>query len=240
MSSILDMCDEYDHLRNQQMQLNYKLRKWSQDTNIPYLLIGITGPAKSGKDTAVNAFMNYLGTTSASSLAFADPIREIGTIFGFTNEQLTNQFMKETMDTFWNITPRKFMQLVGTELFRNNIDKDCWIKLASLRINKLIKHNPLTKVIFITDVRFENEVNFIKSHDGKNGNPLGVIFKINRPSLKNDSAMYAHASETYIDNIKLNGKYDACIENIYETVEEYKSLCDSFITTYLMRFIGEE
>ena len=98
------------------------------------LIIGLTGHAKSGKDTLAGALWTYAalgkqfkgGRTEWHKLAFADGIRKIGKIFGFTEEQMTNQELKETfVHPVWNITPRVFMQRVGSEMFRNHLDKDC-------------------------------------------------------------------------------------------------------------------
>lgn len=72
-------------------------------------------------------------------------------------------------------TPRKLLQLLGTEFFRECYHKDFWVGLAP-------KEN-----IIVPDVRFSNEVAHIK----RNG---GLVVKIIDPSLK-EIQTNAHPSE---------------------------------------------
>lgn len=185
------------------------------DKNFP-LILGLTGHAKSGKDTGAYDLIEFLRSDgiNAKKIAFADPIRKIGTIFGFTSQQMSDQNLKETFcnPNFPLVTPRKFMQLVGSEMFRNNLDKDCWVKVTSTTLNREIEEAKgfldrfanlypddgkiyPNSVILISDVRFPNEVEMIRLLGGK-------IVKISRPSLTTGGAGWMkHESEKYIDQI---------------------------------------
>ena len=175
------------------------------------LVLGFIGKAKSGKDTAANDFQEFMdGIVPIYRKPFAGPIREIGKLFGYTMEQMTDQSIKETYcnPIFPLVTPRKFMQLVGSEMFRNNLDKDCWVKLvknfiegeyekASHLVTKFEddKFHP-SSIIMVTDVRFPNEAEMIKEVGG-------YLIKIHRPSLGQDAAeWHKHESEAYIDAIE--------------------------------------
>ena len=162
--------------------------KANQDTPV---IIGLCGNAGCGKDTVASYFTsNYLRCTS---LAFADPIREIAQIFGFTKEQMSDRTLKETKDIFWGFSPRTFMQKVGTEMFREQLRDDIWIKLAERRIFNRIDKDEV-RMVFITDVRFPNEVEAIRSWGGK-------IVKVHREGFDR-VGKDLHPSERFISEIK--------------------------------------
>lgn len=153
-----------------------------------YRVIGIAGKKFSGKDTLGSYFVNNY---EYEQIAYADPLKEIGTLFGFNNEQLYGS-KKEVVDEFWEITPRMFLQFVGTDLFRNNsgnlshkMGENTWTNIVKKKIQE--NHN---KHFIITDVRFPNEAALIKELGG-------IIIKLNRHSEYNDT----HASESQIDDL---------------------------------------
>ena len=82
-------------------------------SNLPKV-IGIAGRKYNGKDTIGDYLVKNYGY---KKIAYADPIKEIcKEMFGFNNEQLYGS-LKESNDGFWNVSPRKLMQFIGTELF---------------------------------------------------------------------------------------------------------------------------
>jgi len=133
------------------------------------MIIGLCGAAGSGKDTTANILKNYL--TSVEILAFAKPLKDAAKIlFNFTEEQLHDPISKEVVDSRWNKSPREIFQWLGTQVLRNQIDKDFFIKHMEQRINQSDKDT-----IIITDIRFDNEAELIK-------NLGGIIIKIIRPN----------------------------------------------------------
>jgi dephospho-CoA kinase len=171
------------------------------------VLIGLLGKKHSGKDTSAEILINKHNFTK---LAFADPLKNIcKELFGFSDYQLYND--KETIDEYWNISPRNALQYLGTDVFRNNINKllpnitdNFWVMLLENKYKK-IKGN-----VIITDVRFQNEVDMIH----KNG---GFVIKINRNTNNIDN----HDSEKYIDSI-INYDYvidnNDSIENLFKNI----------------------
>src|SRR6185503_18980748 len=92
-------------------------------------------------------------------------------IFGLSDEQVYGDELKEVIDEYWGHSPREILQKVGTELFRErlpelckNISDDIWIRSVDRQIMNLRKKG-LTKFV-ITDVRFPNELEFIKQKNG--------------------------------------------------------------------------
>lgn len=133
-------------------------------------VIGITGRKYAGKDTVAN----YLcGEHGFVKLSFAAPLKETcKQLFGLTDDQV-NGNSKEVIDKRWNVSPRRIMQFVGTELYRNHMGelfpgmgRDFWIEHMKYTIGELQKTNSHVKVV-ISDVRFQNEIDFI--HDSFNG-----------------------------------------------------------------------
>lgn len=156
------------------------------------LVIGLAGHAGCGKDSAI---VNLLKVDRIfARTAFADKIRDIGNIFGFTHHQMTDRTLKEKVDEYWGISPRKFMQLVGSEMFRHHLCADVWIKALFRTLERDYGNK---KVVFITDVRFPNEADAIHKHGG-------VVVRITRPSLQTKDALYNHESESYIDELTVD------------------------------------
>ena len=195
--------------------------------------IGISGYMHSGKDTFAGMLVermrrfpapgcSRLGAAlfkgsriDARIRAFAYPLKKLAVdIFGFTWEQMTDQRLKHEVDSFWGVTPREFLQMVGTEMFRDVFRRDVWIKVMEKYASSIPK-----AVIVIPDVRFPEEVDFICRD--------GVLIRVNRhgPAVGKDGA---HESERHIpsfnpdfdiDNTKsiaeLGRKADMVVEALF-------------------------
>jgi len=179
-------------------------------------MIGIIGKKYSGKDTVADIICKL--HPDYIKLAFADTLKDTCmSLFGFTHDQVYND--KETIDSNWNITPREVLQFVGTELVRNNMNKllpdigdNFWIKTIDVKAKLAIQNG---KKIIISDVRFENEVNYIK----QNG---GIIIKVTRPDIANFSNFANHVSEqleTIPDFEIINNSTIADLENMIKQIK---------------------
>lgn len=91
------------------------------------------------------------------------------------------------------MTPRKLLQLVGTECGRNIIHPSIWINALLSKYNK-----DFSKWI-VTDVRFKNEAEAVKSKGG-------ILIRINRETGLSDN----HPSETDLDEYP---EWDFIIDN---------------------------
>lgn len=148
-------------------------------------LIGIHGPLESGKDTVAQTIISKFPELY-TQYAFAWPIKQACQImFGFTEKDMNDRVLKERVHPMWGITPRKTMQLLGTEYGRNMIRKDIWIIRALMEIDKNLENGYGT---IISDVRFENEADLIREKNG-------IIIHITRPTLDVSSEKYKHESE---------------------------------------------
>lgn len=128
-------------------------------------LIGLTGFARTGKDTfqARSAFiLNKINSNFISHrFAFADALKEE-----------CDDFLTKNMgiSAFTDYTPdkeiiRPFLVTYGTHL-RRKMDENCWIKKVQPLIDKIQKKKDKVNFIFITDVRFKNEAEWIKNSEG--------------------------------------------------------------------------
>jgi len=135
-------------------------------------LIGITGLINSGKDTIANLVIAWR-PRQLRRYSFARPLKEgVKAIFGWTDEDIEDRSRKESVDEFWGFSPRKAMQLLGTEYGRNLLRDDLWIKAAE---RYHIRSQEQSQGTIITDVRFENEAEWIRSQ------PNSILIHVKDP-----------------------------------------------------------
>jgi len=198
------------------------LKNPEKKSKLPFFVFGLCGNAGTGKDSAIEYLSSCPYISPVIRMAFADPIREIGEIFGFTRVQMTDRKLKETEDPFWGFSPRTFMQKVGTEMFRNYLREDIWIKLLERRIKDLDnKLGADPSMIFITDVRFPNEAEAIRKMGG-------YIIKIKREGFSK-SGENLHPSEKFIDQMEA----DYVIENKYPNANIWTWSFTKWLMIYL-------
>lgn len=146
------------------------------------LLIGLAGPARSGKSTAADHLVrNHL----LEHYAFADPLRSgLMEIFNLDPDDFEGE-RKEQPLAWLGRSPRELMQSMGTEWARQLVHPDVWVKIAEQNLNYL--QNSLSSVVgfVVSDVRFENEAEFIRQRGG-------TIIHIERPDVP---AVNPHSSE---------------------------------------------
>lgn len=149
------------------------------------LIIGLNGKAGAGKDTAANHLVSQYGFVK---IGFADPLRQVcKTVFGLTDAEMSDRALKETiLDRYPRLTPRKIMQVVGTEAFRNNFD-GVWIEAF---LQQARKHQR----VVASDCRFPDEGAAVQALGGK----LVRVVAIDSPFETPDSG---HASEAVVNTV---------------------------------------
>lgn len=169
-------------------------------------IIGISGKARSGKDTIADYLIKNYGYTK---LAYADLLKNITMLaFGFTKEQLYGD-QKFVVDEYWGNTPAYYLQILGTECFRERIDNDFWVKAAM----KIVNHYP-ENLWVIPDVRFPNEVTPIQDRGG-------MVIRINRKNRPPTGRDDNHPSEIALDDYE---GFDYVIDNDGTIEELYNKL----------------
>jgi hypothetical protein len=192
-------------------------------------IYGICGFAGSGKDTLANYLIEHHGYVK---LSFAGAVKDaVSFIFGWDRAMLEgdtkeSRAWREVEDPWWSqrlgfpgFSPRKALQMIGTDVFRNHFHEDIWI--AALE-NKLRKY---PKVV-ITDCRFPNEIAMIRRLGGS-------ILHITRGELpewfhavqqgSGEAPTNIHVSETaWIPHTKeaIHIPNDSSLDNLYNTLKQ--------------------
>lgn len=135
------------------------------------MLIGLCGFIGSGKDTVAKCLEKRYSFTR---LAFAGPLKDIvANVFGWDREMIegntpASRLWREVPDEWWSsrlsqeITPRKMLQIVGTDMFRDKLSPKIWTSI----IERQIRNAPPSQSIVVTDCRFEEEVQLIRQLGG--------------------------------------------------------------------------
>ena len=133
------------------------------------MIVGLLGFIGSGKGTAGD-ILKDMGFTPIS---FAKGVKDItAEMFGWPRHLLEGDTQhsrewREKPDDFWSyelnkeFTPRLALQLMGTEVGRDVFHEDFWV----IKLKNYIDNAPEQNYV-ITDVRFQNEIQFINRHGG--------------------------------------------------------------------------
>lgn len=143
-------------------------------------LIGITGQARSGKDTFARAFV----AAGYNRLAFADPIKTItANIAGERVDLYHDDQSKEQTIPRFGVTRREALQGVG-HMVRDIFGDDVWVSKALQTWR-----DSWEAATIITDVRYPNEARRIRESGG-------VIIRVTRPNHEGLTGVAAsHDSE---------------------------------------------
>jgi len=172
-------------------------------------LIGISGYARSGKDTFYQRSAEILSKNDKKSvrLAFADALKQelddllvthLG-ISAFTEEDKEKKLIRPLLVTY------------GTEL-RRKLNPNCWIETIQ---SNVIDHLNDGSYVFVTDVRFENEAQWIRM----NGGTLINVIREGVSPANHEEHRQFHRMKKYI-NYNVNwptyglDSLDSCDEHI--------------------------
>lgn len=146
----------------------------------PFIL-GLTGPAGVGKDTAAEHLVRAHGF---HRFAFADPLREM--LFALLEQAgidyawVTEPHLKERPIPGLGVSYRQLAQTLGTEWGRQQLGADFWLRVAGLSLGLssavLGAHHPIHDRIVIPDVRFPDEAAWIQRLGG-------AVIRIERPTM---------------------------------------------------------
>lgn len=187
------------------------------------MIIGLVGYIGSGKGTVGDILVR---DHQYYKFAFADALKDaVSQIFVWPRGLLegdsnASRAFRERIDPWWShkfgyeVTPRLILQKMGTEACRHGIADNIWIAALEKRIEGY-------ENVVISDVRFPNEIDFVRSAGG-------IILRVKRgedPSIEERSKM--HISETAWNNIVP----DATVTN-NGTIEELKEGINYLLTQH--------
>ena len=184
------------------------------------MIIGISGKAGSGKDTAAKmlevlyanpdisyedfANKRYKNFADILIVHFADALKETAQVLFRLGEWETNtQEGKKTTINWIGKTVRELLQGIGQGL-RDAIDFDLWVKI-------LFANTKGWSNYIIADVRYPNEIKAIKERNG-------ILLRIDRKGAGAGN----HSSETALDDYKewdVHIENNGSIEDLFETMK---------------------
>lgn len=142
-------------------------------------VIGISGIKQSGKsEVAAKIIELNENNYEIVKLHFALPIKNILAYFvrevtDCTKEQSLEYFnnpnLKEQEILEIGVTPRYLMTMFGTDFIRKLKD-NLWINATNNQIKKLVELEKISNrkfMVIIDDIRFENELNFVRQIGGQ-------------------------------------------------------------------------
>ena len=186
------------------------------------MIIGISGKAGSGKDTAAKMlevlyanpdisyedFSNrkYKNFADIQIVHFADILKEtVQVLFGIGEWETNTQEGKKTTIEWIGKTVRELLQGVGQGL-RDAIDPNLWIKVLFANTENWSNY-------IIADVRYPNELDAIKERNG-------VLLRIDRK----DAGAGNHSSEIALDDYKewdVHIENNGSLENLFEAMRVF-------------------
>jgi hypothetical protein len=174
-------------------------------------VLGLSGYARSGKDTAADYLVDSYGFTKMS---FADPMKKalitLDPMIDFgEGRAYLSQAIRVGWDELKKISTeiRPLLQRMGTEIGRNMWGEDFWVDAA---INSIPDGS---KVVF-ADVRFPNEARAVKELGGQ-------VWRVERNGV---GPANSHVSETALDGYKFDKVFDNS-----SSIEDFKTLLDGAV-----------
>lgn len=182
------------------------------------MIVGILGFIGSGKGTVADRLVKCHGFRQDS---FASSLKDACShIFGWRRDLLEgdtkeSRKWREEPDLWWahalgrpGFSPRQALQLMGTDVIRNGFDDRIWL----LSVLSRYQQNSSMSVV-ISDVRFANEVEFIRN----NGGHLIQVIRGDLPEWYNVAAA-ANAGDVSAGNEMISGKYSKIHRSEWEWV----------------------
>ncbi len=135
------------------------------------MIIGLCGFQGAGKDTVADILVKTHGFVKISFGAALKDV--IGSMFGWDRSMLEgstpeSRTWRETTDDFWSgklsipgFTPRKALQMIGTDVLRKHFNPNIWVDIVENKISKLIQSDSNIRIV-VSDCRFTNELDMVK------------------------------------------------------------------------------
>jgi hypothetical protein len=210
------------------------------------MIVGICGKKNSGKNVVGNAIqglsagytpeeteemieradqVNLNIDTNWQIKSFAGKVKIIAGILANVDfSMFDDREFKDSVMSGWNMTGREFLQKIGTDCMRDNLDKDVWVKALMADYTEQAldfgagKELILTKPDWlITDMRFPNEAQAVKKYNG-------IVLKL----LRHIDSEDAHPSEKEVEKIEADHVIDNRRLSILSTIYEVKYFMNKF------------
>jgi hypothetical protein len=166
--------------------------------------IAIVGKANSGKNTVANLISKNLNS-KCKLISFADPLKKIVEImfpnlpkkFLYGKSKYRSEIIPGAYKNGIPLSVRQLLIDIGND-FGRQYSNEIWINSLDNKVSNLTK---LDYSVIVTDVRYRNEFNYLKS------NNFSTIKIVRKESLNIN-----HISEIDQDSID-NSEYDYILDN---------------------------
>lgn len=173
-------------------------------------IVGFTGAAGSGKDTAAQALEDYVQVRFAEPVYWGvlalNPLVPCGYDFESLRDLVHTLGWDQAKE---NPEVRRLLQVYGTEAGRDIHGKDCWINIAK---NRIRQHLTEAKRVKVTDVRFENEALALA---GMKACIIRVVGPQRREGVDSSHASEAGISDAFVSWTVVN---DGTVEDLHRKV----------------------
>lgn len=126
-----------------------------------------------------------------------DDFPDIWEKFSYNLEDYMHHSVDADAEFALHISPRKILELVGTELGRTLLAEDVWLRTMYHSVPKG------TNLVIVTDVRFNNEAELIRQLDGK---IILILAPKNIHSIKSDHPSARPINASFITHTIANQK----------------------------------
>lgn len=175
--------------------------------------IALAGQKRSGKTTVARRLVEEHGFIH---MDFADPVRAAAmSFFGMTPEELERDKEKDIFFGSFVISPREFMQKMGTEWGRQTIDDSMWVEGLLARA---ATYHQLGKSIVVADARFQNETDTLRSQGYQ-------IVHVSRPGYMNKADQHAseagvkpHHEDLFLRNVGDIDYLEGCVDDMVDHI----------------------
>ena len=211
------------------------------------LLIGLQGPIGCGKSLVGTLIEQYFqrrwGSTHSlqvHTLAMADALKQSAqALFHLTHDQLHDQTAKATPDPFWQVTPRRLLQIMGTEFLRNlstflpefpYAAADFHVCRHALAVRQWAQSASQLHIIIVPDCRYANECDYITRSGG-------WLWRIHNPHVEAQLPPPAdrHPSERFEDlafHHQIDNPYSPATANPAESTRELEKCVTAALDEY--------
>lgn len=166
-------------------------------------VVGLGGLAGSGKDAFAAAlsrhssrptFVMGMSDTLREYVFVMDPIIDKnGNHYKDVRQSLVDSGMSDD-DVYVQMKHdypelRRFLQVMGTDLFRNKVSQSYWVDCMKHSVEAWIELNGHDANVVVTGMRFPNELSAVKELEGS------VLLYVQRPVVEMSASSSAHNSE---------------------------------------------
>ena len=182
------------------------------------MIIGLIGNLGSGKDYITDNFIvPYFGYKRTHIISVADSLK-VNLIVDY-HIKFDYLYKKKTQGS------RHLLQHYGTDVMRKKHGNDIWLRHLDAWVN--VYENRGKDIIIIPDIRFQNEVDYVKRKNG-------IIIKVDAADRTLDKILdeklkeeIEHSSEKNIKNFK----YDYIINNSKTNENNVKKEIEDALST---------